>query len=291
MKLILIFLIFPLLLSFSCSESKTKTEQNKTEQINQSSKNILDSSEKHNILDNKPEIYESQSKLKFEYELIDEFYHDSEAYTQGYIFKNNILFESTGQFGSSSLRKVDPKTGNLIQKISIGLRYFAEGIEIYNDKIYLLTWKNNICKVYDSVNFGEIGEFRYSGEGWGLCLINDVFYMSNGTNELQIIDPKTFKVIRKIDVFDQDGYALGDLNELEYAKGYIFANIWMTDKIAIINPIDGKVLHIMDFHQLRKRLKNNSTAETFNGIAYDKNEDIFYLTGKNWNKTFKVRIY
>lgn len=290
MKLILILIIFPLLFSISCSEDTKKPEQNNDSNQIKTENNIVENAE-NEIREEQTKIEKPNLELKFEYEVIDEFYHDAEAYTQGYIFKNKILYESTGQFGSSTLRKVDPKTGNVIQKISVGLRYFAEGIEMYKDKIYMLTWKNNICKVYDAVNLGEIGEFRYSGEGWGLCLLNEELYMSNGTNELQIIEPKTFKVIRNIDVLDQEGYALGDLNELEYAKGYIFANIWMTDKIAVINPIDGKVVNIIDFHPLRKRLKNNSSAETFNGIAYDKDEDIFYLTGKNWNKTFKVRIF
>lgn len=281
MKIILL-LIF---LSISCSEATKKSEQE--DKIIPSS--ITKKVETKEIKIQKEEIV--GEKLQFEYEVLEEIPHDINAYTQGYIFKNNILYESTGQYGSSTLRKVDPKTGQVIQKISVGFRYFAEGIEMYNDKIYLLTWKNNICKVYDSVNLGEIGEYRYSGEGWGLCLINDKFYMSNGTNLLQIIDPKTFSVVNTFNVIDQDGFPLMDLNELEYAKGYIFANIWMTDKISVINPNTGVVVNIIDFHPLRKRLKNNSSAETFNGIAYNEKEDVFYLTGKNWSKTFKVRIF
>lgn len=231
-----------------------------------------------------------QDSLKFEFEVIDEIYHNPVFYTQGYIFLNGYLYESIGQYGHSALHKIDPNTGKSLKETKVGFRYFAEGLEVLDDKLFLLTWKNEVCKVYDIETFSEVSEFPYVGEGWGLCEINNLFYMSDGSDKIQIKEPNSFSTIEKFSITGEDNLPLNDINELEYAKGYIFANIWMTDKIAIIDPNKKELVKIMDFSVLRKRLKNNPSAESFNGIAYNPKEDIFYLTGKYWNKVFKVKI-
>ena len=280
MKLLILLFLF----CISCSDSKKQTIQ-KTENI--SNPNELNS---ENINTNKISNNFKTENLKFTYELIDEIPHDTEAYTQGLIFYNNFLYESTGQYGKSSLRKLNPKTGKIEMKISVGFIYFAEGIEVYNDKIYLLTWKNNLCKVFDINTFKEVDEKRYAGEGWGLCYANNKFYLSNGSNKIQILESDSFLPIDQFPLNDLDGFALYDINELEFAKGYIFANLWMKDKIAVIDINSRSLLKIIDFSELRNRLGNKRNAEVMNGIAYDKNEDVFYITGKYWDKVFKVKI-
>lgn len=285
MKLLILLFLF----SLSCSDSK---KQSNIKSENNSPKNELVSEITNNnnnsIKNNSNQI--KTENLQFTFEIIEEIPHDTDAYTQGLIFKNNYLYESTGQYGKSSLRKVNPKTGIIEKKISIGFIYFAEGIEVLNENIYLLTWKNNICKVYDINTFEEVDEKRYAGEGWGLCLANNKFYMSNGSNIIQILDSDSFLPIDQFPLNDLDGFALYDINELEFAKGYIFANLWMKDKIAVIDINSRSLVKIIDFSELRNKLGNKRNAEVMNGIAYDKKEDVFYITGKYWDKVFIVKI-
>ncbi len=283
MKMFFILLV----LSLSCSDSKQKEKEVIIQEKNKAKVNNIVSD-----IDSLPvyDKYDEKDELKFEYEIIGSIPHDTRAYTQGYKYYNGYLYESTGQYGFSSIRKINPITGEILKKEYVNLRFFSEGIEIYDGKIFMLTWKNSICKVYDLETFGELNEFRYTGEGWGLCFGNGYFYMSNGSNIIQMIEPKNFSVVDKFELFDNEGYPLMDLNELELAKGFIFANLWMRDKIAVIDPTSKSLVKIMDFSDLRGKLKNYDNAETMNGIAYNKNNDIFYITGKNWDTTFLVKI-
>jgi glutamine cyclotransferase len=287
MKLLYLILLF----SLSCTDSK----QNKSQEIN--TQNITsDNTEKSqsNITNSEINTYDNQEieqeNLNFTFQVLGTIPHDTKAYTQGFVFYNGYLYESTGQYGRSSLRKISPLSGEILKKESVNMRYFAEGIEVYDNKLYMLTWQNSLCKVYDIETFNEVKEFRYVGEGWGLCFIKNYFYMSNGSNVIQVIEPNEFKVVDSFEVFDFDGFPVMDINELEFAKGYIFANLWLRDKIAIIDPIKRKLVNIIDFSELRKQLRNQRIAETMNGIAYDKENDVFYLTGKNWDTTFIVKI-
>lgn len=277
----LFFLVF---LLFACNQSNGQKEKEiykKNTEINTNSDiNITKKSE--NI---------KKDSLQFNYELVGEIYHNDNYYTQGYIYHEGHIYESTGQHGESGIFKIDPKTGKTLQEVKLGIRYFGEGLEVYKDKLYFLTWRNQICKIYDLKTLTEVNEFRYVGEGWGLCEINNLFYLSDGSDKIQIKEPNSFTTIDYFSIEDEEGYPLNNLNELEFAKGYIFANVWMTNKIAIIDPDDRKLVKMMDFSELRKKLKNNPDAESFNGIAYDSENDIFYLTGKNWNKSFKVKIF
>lgn len=218
-------------------------------------------------------------------EIIQTIPHDTMAFTQGYFFKDKFLYESTGLYGKSSLRKVNPLNGDVIKKVDIDKKYFAEGIEFYEDSIYMLTWKEQTCKVFD-FEFNEIKQFNYSGEGWGLSLQKDKFYMSDGTNIIKIIDPKSFNVIGKIEIFDNK-VPLAKINELQSVNEYILANIWYTDKVAVL--LDGKLDRFLDLSFLRNYLKNKR-AEVMNGIAYDNLENVLYVTGKFWDLVFKLKI-
>lgn len=215
--------------------------------------------------------------------------HDEKAYTQGFLFHNGYIYESTGQYGESSLRKIDPFTGKILQKVSIPSTYFAEGIAIVNDKIYLLTWQELTCFVYDLKTFKQITKFNYQGEGWGLTEWNKKLIMSDGTNYLKYINPSNFKIEKTLSVLD-NSRSISNLNELEIINGELWANVYLTDVIAIINPENGNITGYIDCSLLRANLVNNPSAEVLNGIAYDSTNNKLWLTGKNWNKIFTVEI-
>lgn len=218
-------------------------------------------------------------------EIIQTIQHDTSAFTQGYFFKDGYLYESTGLHGRSSLRKIDPNTGDIINHIDIDKKYFSEGIECYKDKIYMLTWKEQTCKVFD-LNFNEVNQFNYSGEGWGLSLLGENFCMSDGTNNIKIVNPENFNVLDNFNVFEGNK-PLNKLNELQVVNDCIFANIWFSDTVVVLK--NKSIDRFIDLSILRKYLKNRS-SEAMNGIAYDINEKVFYITGKLWDLSFKIKI-
>ncbi len=215
--------------------------------------------------------------------------HDDEAYTQGLVYHNGFIYESTGQYGESTLRKIDPKTGKIIQKVSIPSAFFAEGIAIVNDKIYMLTWQELTCFVYDLKTLKQLSKFNYQGEGWGLSEYKNSLYMSDGTNFLKIINPANFKIEKTLSILD-NSRSISNLNEMEFINGELWANIYMADIIVRINPESGNILGYIDCSILRASLQNNPSAEVLNGIAYDSTNNIIWLTGKNWNKIFTVEV-
>ncbi len=268
-----VFFAFALLLCVSCSNGdKMKQVQNtnmESETTNSSNKN---------------------SDIKHFYVKIKGFIeHDDKAYTQGLIFHNGFLYESTGQYGESTLRQIDPKTGKIIKKISIPERYFAEGIALVDNKIYLLTWQELTCFVYDINTFKQIGKFQYPGEGWGLTKYKENLILSDGTNFLKFINPANFKIEKTLSVLD-NSKAIDNLNEMEFINGELWSNVYMTDYIAIINVETGNITGYIDATILRTNLINNSEAEVLNGIAYDDKTGKIYLTGKNWNKIFEIEL-
>ena len=226
---------------------------------------------------------------KYYAKIISTIPHDENSYTQGLIFHNGFIYESTGQYGESTLRKIDPQNGKILQKINIPSSFFTEGIAISDNKIFQLTWQELTCFVYDLKTFKQIGKFNYHGEGWGLTEFNSKLIMSDGSNYLKFINPANFGIEKTISVLD-NSRSINNLNELEIINGEIWANIYMTDFIAIINPETGNVNGFIDCSILRASLQNNPNAEVMNGIAYDKNTNTIWLTGKNWNKIFKVEI-
>lgn len=224
----------------------------------------------------------------YSYKVINTYPHDKNAFTQGLVFENGSLYESTGLKGNSSLRRIDLKNGKVLQIHNLSEQYFAEGITIFEDRIIQLTWQSNIGFVYDKNSFELIQEFNYSTEGWGITNDGKYLIMSDGTSKLHFLDPKTFEEVRQIDVLDNN-MPISRLNELEYINGEIYANVWLTDRIARISPENGKVLGWIDLKGLLNE-EENEEVDVLNGIAYDKKNDRLFVTGKFWSKLFEIKL-
>lgn len=228
---------------------------------------------------------------QYTYEVVKTYPHDSKAYTQGLVWIPDGFYESTGQYGSSDLRQVKLADGRPTKLVPVESRYFAEGLALLNGQLFQLTWEDQIGFVYDAATFKRTGSFRYEGEGWGLTTDGKSLILSDGTNKIRFLDPKTFKVQRTISVYrDNDSrYPLTDLNELEFIKGEIWANVWKTDSIVRISPDDGKLVGRIDFTGLLG-VTLNDPDDVLNGIAYDEKADRIFVTGKRWPKLFEVKV-
>lgn len=230
----------------------------------------------------------------YNYEIVNTYPHDPKAFTQGLEFHKGVLYEGTGgQEGDdffSSLRKVDYTTGKVLKKYDVPREYFAEGITIFNDQIYQLTWREMTAFVYD-LDFNLIREFRYSGQGWGLTHDDTNLIMSDGTHVIRFVDPKDFKTVRTIVVNDENGNPVMQLNELEYVKGEIWANIWQSGWIVRIDPATGRLLGRIDLNSLMAdEQAKNDKADVLNGIAYDPEGDRLFVTGKQWKRLFEIKV-
>jgi glutaminyl-peptide cyclotransferase len=214
--------------------------------------------------------------------------HDTAAFTQGYVLDGDRLFESTGQYGESSLREVHPGTGEVRRSVPVGADYFAEGLELVDDRLVLLTWQEQTAFVYDPATFEVVGQLGYEGEGWGLCRLDDRLVMSDGSDQLTFRDPVTFEPLGTVPVRDQDD-PVDDLNELECVDGEVWANVWQTDRIVRIDPITGAVLANVDASGLLSEAER-AGADVLNGIAHVDGTDRFLLTGKYWPTVFEVRF-
>lgn len=214
--------------------------------------------------------------------------HDPQAFTQGLIWRDGILYESTGLVGRSSLRKVDLSTGQVKQQVAVAPPYFAEGLADVGNRLFQLTWQHGQVFVYDKATLNRVGEHRYDGEGWGLCHDGQALVMSNGSDTLTIRDPKSFAATRSVKV-TQAGRPLGNLNELECVGPDVYANVWMTDQIVRINPKTGEVSARIDASGLLTPAERLG-VDVLNGIAYDPADQTFLITGKNWPKLFRVRF-
>lgn len=229
----------------------------------------------------------------YTYSIINEFPHDKTAYTQGLEFYRDTLYESTGLRGKSSLRKVDFKTGKVLQKIDLDKVYFGEGISILNNKLYQLTWQGDMGFQYNPDHLKMERSFSYqdSKEGWGLCNDGQNLYKSDGTHQIWILDGNTQKEIGKVQVMT-DKNALKKINELEWVEGKIYANTYQFKKEVgvIINPQTGAVEGVIDFSGLKRKVEQVSNLDVLNGIAYHPKRKTFFVTGKNWSKLFEVKI-
>jgi len=222
------------------------------------------------------------------YDVVREYPHDPEAFTQGLVFRDGFLYESTGQLGRSTLRKVRLENGEVVQRHALASDIFGEGLTDWRSQLIQLTWVTNIAFVYDFGTFRELRRFNYAGEGWGLTHDGKRLIMSDGTPNLRFLDPATFDEQSRLNVRDHNG-SVDDLNELEFVKGSVYANVWLTERIAIIAPDTGSVMAWVDLTGLRPR-KGPPGEDVLNGIAYDAAGDRLFVTGKLWPKLFEIRL-
>jgi glutamine cyclotransferase len=237
-------------------------------------------------------ILNNHSPKVYGYKIINEYPHDITSYTQGLEFHNGELYESTGQYGESKLRKVDYKTGEVLQNKAIGNQYFGEGLTIMNDNIYQLTWQENIGFIYDVNTFEKKSSFTYgiSKEGWGICNDGTNIYKSDGTEQIWLLNPETLVEDSKLQVYTNKGKIIG-MNELEYVNGKIYANRYKKNGVAIINPKNGAIEGVIDFSPLHNLVKQHPGLDVLNGIAYNPDTKTLFITGKRWDKLFEVEVF
>ena len=230
--------------------------------------------------------------VEYEIVLLSEHYHDNEAFTQGLEMHNGSIYESTGLYGSSSLREVDPWSGQVIRSVSLNETIFSEGITVYNDTIIMLTWKSEVAYVFDIKNLTIVSSFSYQGEGWGICYDGKYLIMSNGTSSISIRDPNSFNVLRVVTVTDALGNRINKINELECvttAEGpRVLANIWQDDRIILFDPSNGSLLGDFDASSISEK-NSNGINNVLNGIAHH-NSSEFWITGKNWSSMYLVSM-
>ena len=223
------------------------------------------------------------------YRVVREYPHDPTAFTQGLLFLDGKLYESTGLNRQSTIREVRLEDGKVLRSVSLAPQYFGEGLVNWGPDLLSLTWQDGIGFRWDRGDFRPKGQFRYPGEGWALTQDGKNIYMSDGTSELRVLDPATMGERRRIRVTFQ-GQPVERLNELEWVKGEIFANIWMARRIARIDPKSGAVTGWIDLTDLAVENANGDPDSVLNGIAYDEKGDRLFVTGKNWAKLFEIDI-
>jgi glutamine cyclotransferase len=235
-------------------------------------------------------IYSDVIPKKDSYKIVHTYPHDPDAFTQGLFYNDGLFYEGTGQEAGSSLREVLPETGKVVRQHNLETSLFGEGITLFKDRIYQVTWRNKVGFVYDKTTFKTINKIYYQTEGWGLTTINDRVAMSDGTNIIYFFEPEMFNLVSRIEVYDNEK-KVDQLNELEYIKGEIWANIWQSDLIARIDPETGKVNSYIDLASVypeSERIKAN--ADVLNGIAYDAVNNRIFVTGKRWPKLYEISI-
>lgn len=223
------------------------------------------------------------------YRIVNSYPHDPRAFTQGLVFADDVLYEGTGLRGHSSLRKVDLKTGNILQIRQLSAQFFGEGITIYGNRVIQLTWRAQVGFVYDIRTFQLLDTFHYPTEGWGITHDGKSLIMSDGTSTLYFLDPQTFQQVNRLEVHTRDG-PVSRLNELEYVQGEIYANVWKTDRIARISPETGEVVGWIDLEGLLIPEDRSRRIDVLNGIAYDVKNDRLFVTGKLWPKVFEIEL-
>jgi glutamine cyclotransferase len=222
--------------------------------------------------------------------VVQSFPHDPSAFTQGLVYADGGFYESTGLLGESTLRRVEIATGKVLQRRAVDAQYFAEGLALVGDELLQLTWQHNIGFVYDRKTFAPRRTFAYATEGWGIAYdAAGGLVMSDGSDRLFSLDPKTQKVLKTVRVTD-GGRAVSQLNELEWIEGEVWANVWMTDRIARINPATGVVNSWVDFASLWPAYQRTPSADVFNGIAYDQAGKRIFVTGKKWPRVYQVVV-
>lgn len=232
---------------------------------------------------------ENQPVPIYGYEVVHTWPHDPNAFTQGLVFHDGKLLESTGQESRSSLRRVELETGKVLQKVDVPPPYFAEGITLLNGRIYQLTWQHQLGFIYDAGTFEKIGKFSYQGEGWGLTNDGQSLILSDGSNRLRFLNPDNFQLRKALAIVDGSAPVM-EINELEYVQGEIYANIWHADRIARIDPQSGRVVGWIDLTGLLPRGEVHDEEAVLNGLAYDETSSRLFVTGKLWPKLFEIRV-
>lgn len=222
------------------------------------------------------------------YTIVRSYPHDAAAFTQGLQFHEGVLYEGTGLNGQSSIRKVALETGGVLQRRDLDKAHFGEGITLWKSSIIQLTWQSGLAFVYDRTTFQPTRSFTYRGEGWGLTHDGTSLIMSDGTDELRFLDPATFKERRRLKV-TVSGAPLPRLNELEFVKGEVLANIWQTDYVARIDPATGRATGMIDLRGLLTP-RERAATDVLNGIAYDAARDRLFVTGKLWPRLFEIKL-
>lgn len=230
----------------------------------------------------------SLEPINYTYKVVAAYPHDQNAFTEGLVYDDGVLFEGTGLVGQSSLRRVDLETGQTLQLFSLDNDYFGEGITIFEGRIIQLTWRSHKGFVYDKGSLDILADFGYDGEGWGITQDGTRLIMSNGSATLSFLDPVTFEVVGEIEVTDGDS-PVANLNELEYINGDVYANVWRQDRIAIIDISTGRVKGWINLAGLYSS-ERVDPDNVLNGIAYDVNRNRLFVTGKRWSQLFEIRL-
>jgi len=251
---------------------------------NNASKNAISRVPKDSLDSTTPEVVPL-----YTYKIVNTYPHDRNAFTQGLVFEDGILYEGTGLHGQSTLRKVELETGDILRILTLPAQFFGEGVTIYGNKLIQLTWQSNVGFIYDKESFELLQEFNYSTEGWGITHDGKRLIMSDGTSTLHFLDPETFQEIGQIEVYDRNG-PVTKLNELEYVQGEIYANIWKTDRVARIAPLTGQVMGWIELENILSPEDRNHRVDALNGIAYDAKNDRLFVTGKFWPKIIEIEM-
>ena len=243
------------------------------------------------VVSKKLQILAATAPMIYTYEIIAEYPHDRQAYTQGLEFDGDLLYESTGKKGRSSLRKVNYETGEILERIDLNPSFFGEGLTIWKDKIIQLTWQSRQGLIYDKNPLQQSGTFQYgkSKEGWGLCHDTEMIYKSDGTEKIWFLDPETLAETGYLEIVT-DRSVFNKANELEFVNGKIYANVWQKESMMIINAESGAIEGVVNFGGLKDKVTQHPELDVFNGIAYHDERETFFVTGKNWDKLFEVRI-
>lgn len=278
-KLIVLATLAVIILTTSCGATSVSGGSNDSKQSSSSSTSGNAASKGVGVAE--PEF----STIK----ILNKFPHSTDGYTQGLLIEDGVMYESTGEYGHSSLRIVDLESGKVEKKIDLEGRYFGEGLAYLDGKLYQLTWMEKRCFVYDAKNLKRLATFDYEGQGWGLVSYGDKLLMSNGSSEIKVIDPKNFRIESTFEVRDNRG-KVGNINELEIVNGKLYANLYTSTIVAVIDIETGIVERYIDCSPLYKAIGNRSSADVLNGIAYDSVANKLYMTGKLWDTMFEVGL-
>lgn len=232
----------------------------------------------------------AQAPKRYTAKVEETFNHDTGSYTQGLYFYKGSLYESAGQYGESSMRKVDLKSGKVLKRYNFDRRYFAEGSCVVDGKLFILSWRERTCFVCDPESFERLGSFRYTTEGWGLTTDGKSLIMTDGSDRIFFRDPKTFIVTKELKV-TVNGRRLDYLNELEWIDGKIWANVYGSDTIVIIDPSSGIVTAVIDCSNIYPQNLRKPSTDVFNGIAYNPADGKIYVTGKYWPKLYRITLH